>query len=348
MAPTALITGISGQDGSYMAELLLGKGYDVHGLVRRSTSLDRSHIDHLKQPRLFLHDGDMTDSEGLKRLIEITRPDEVYNLATQRHAQIAFDQPENVGETDGLGAARLLEAIQTATIKPRFFQASTSEMFGTAPLPQNEATPFRPLNPYAIAKLYAHWMTVMYREAYGLFACTGILFNHESPRRHENFVTRKVTRGIAMILAGKVAKLQFGNLESRRDWGHARDYVEAMWLMLQEPNPDDYVIASGESRSVRDFIDTAFSLVGLDWRSYVEVDKTYLRPTDAPELRGDASKAARVLGWKPKTSFAELVHEMVVQDLLLEGIDPARHMRSEKTSHAGPAPDRLVRRRAGV
>jgi GDPmannose 4,6-dehydratase len=336
MAQKALITGVTGQDGSYLAEFLLDKGYEVHGVVRRSSSMNRSRIDHLQHAnpnhpegaKFVLHYGDMTDSGGLNRLVKTVRPDEVYNLAAQSHVQISFDQPEYTGDTDGIGTTRLLEAIRTTGLSVRFYQASTSEMFGMSPPPQSETTPFRPRSPYAIAKLYAHWMTINYREAHGLYACNGLLFNHESPRRGENFVTRKVTRGIAQILAGKLDKLRVGNLDSKRDWGHARDYVGAMWLMLQQDEPDDYVIASGVARSVQDFVQAAFDFVDLDWQKYVVVDKAYMRPADVPDLCGDATKAATKLGWKPTTSFDQLVHEMLEHDLALEGVDPAKHLRN--------------------
>jgi GDPmannose 4,6-dehydratase len=335
MAQRALVTGITGQDGSYLAEFLLGKGYEVHGVVRRSSSMNRGRIDHLQHAnpshaegsRFVLHYGDMTDSGGLNRLVKTIRPDEIYNLAAQSHVQISFDQPEYTGDTDGIGTTRLLEAIRTTGQPGRFYQASTSEMFGMSAPPQSESTPFRPRSPYAISKLYAHWMTVNYREAHHLHASSGILFNHESPRRGENFVTRKVTRGIAQIVAGKLDKLRMGNLDAKRDWGHALDYVRAMWLMLQQDEGDDYVIASGVARSVKDFVDTAFGLVGLDWKKYVEVDRAYMRPTDVPELRGDATKAEKKLGWKPSISFGELVHEMLEHDLKLEGVDPAKHLK---------------------
>lgn len=334
MPNIALITGITGQDGSYLAELLLSKGYEVHGVVRRSSSMNRGRIDHLQHAnpshpegsRFVLHYGDMTDSGGLNRLVKTVRPSEIYNLAAQSHVQISFDQPEYTGDADGLGTTRLLEAIRTSGLPTRFYQASTSEMFGLTPPPQSETSPFHPRSPYAIAKLYAHWMTLNYREAHQLFACSGILFNHESPRRGENFVTRKVTRGIAQILAGKTDKLRLGNLDSKRDWGHARDYVEAMWLMLQQDEADDYVIASGVTRSVREFVEIAFAAAGLDWNKYVVVDEAFLRPAEVHELRGDPSKAARILGWKPKTSFDELVHEMLEHDMELEGINPAEHL----------------------
>jgi len=334
MAKTALITGITGQDGSYLAELLLGKGYEVHGVVRRSSTMNRGRIDHLQHSnpshpegsKFVLHYGDMTDSGGLNRLVKTVRPDEIYNLAAQSHVAISFDQPEYTGDADGLGTTRLLEAIRTMGLPTRFYQASTSEMFGLSPAPQSETTPFHPRSPYAVAKLYAHWMTVNYREAHSLFACSGILFNHESPRRGENFVTRKVTRGIGQILAGKADQVRLGNMDAKRDWGHARDYVEAMWLMLQQDKADDYVIATGEMRSVRDFVAAAFAMVSLDWQKYVVVDEAYMRPAEVHELRGDASKAMKVLGWKPKTTFDELVREMLENDLDAEGVDASQHL----------------------
>ena len=340
MAKTALITGITGQDGSYLAELLLGKGYEVHGVVRRSSTMNRGRIDHLQHAnpshpegsKFLLHYGDMTDSGGLNRLVKTVRPDEIYNLAAQSHVGISFDQPEYTGDADGLGTTRLLEAIRTMGLPTRFYQASTSEMFGLSPAPQSETTPFHPRSPYAVAKLYAHWMTVNYREAHGLFACGGILFNHESPRRGENFVTRKITRGIGLILSGRSDKLRLGNMEAKRDWGHARDYVEAMWLMLQQEEADDYVIATGEMRSVREFVEAAFGMAGLDWHKYVETDQAYMRPADVNELRGDASKAMRVLGWKPTTTFDELVREMLESDLTLEGVDPTKHLTKQAAS----------------
>jgi GDPmannose 4,6-dehydratase len=302
--------------------------------------MNRGRIDHLQHsnpgqaqgPRFVLHYGDMTDSGGLNRLVKTVRPDEIYNLAAQSHVQISFDQPEYTGDTDGIGTTRLLEAIRTTGLSVRFYQASTSEMFGLSSPAQSETTPFRPRSPYAIAKLYAHWMTINYREAHRLFACSGILFNHESPRRGENFVTRKVTRGIAQILAGRLDKLRMGNLDAKRDWGHARDYVRAMWLMLQQDEADDYVVASGVARSVQDFVQAAFSLAGLEWHRYVEIDKAYIRPADVPELRGDATRAATKLGWKPTTSFDQMVHEMLEHDLQLEGVDPATHLRKPPTS----------------
>ena len=335
MTKTALITGITGQDGSYLAELLLGKGYAVHGVVRRSSTMNRGRIDHLQHAnpshaegsRFVLHYGDMTDSGGLNRLVKAVRPDEIYNLAAQSHVQVSFDQPEYTGDADGLGTTRLLEAIRTSGAPTRFYQASTSEMFGSTPPPQSERSPFYPRSPYAASKLYAHWMTVNYREAHSLFACSGILFNHESPRRGENFVTRKITRGIAQILAAKTDKLRLGTLDSKRDWGHARDYVLAMWLILQQDSPDDYVIATGEMRSVREFLTAAFGMAGLEWSKYVVEDEAYLRPAEVHELRGDATKALKNLGWKPQTSFNDLVYEMLENDLALEGVNPVEHLR---------------------
>ena len=342
MTKRALITGITGQDGSYLAELLLGKGYEVHGVVRRSSTMNRGRIDHLEHAhpthlagaRFTLHYGDMTDSGGLNRLIMTVEPDEIYNLAAQSQVHISFDQPEYTGNTDGLGTTRLLEAIRATGRPTRFYQASTSEMFGLTPPPQNESTPFHPRSPYGVAKLYAHWMTVNYREAYGIFACSGILFNHESPRRGENFVTRKVTRGIAAILSRRSQKLRLGNLEAKRDWGHARDYVEAMWLMLQQGKPDDYVIATGIQRSIRQLAEVAFAMVGLDWQDYVEVDQAYFRPAEVPDLCGDAAKAKRQLGWRPRITFEEMIREMLEADLSAAGLEPDRflHEPSAKAS----------------
>ena len=335
VAPRALITGITGQDGSYLAELLLEKGYEVHGVVRRSSSMNRSRIDHLEHAhpshlegaRFTLHYGDMTDSGGLNRLVMTVQPDEIYNLAAQSQVHISFDQPEYTGNTDGLGTTRLLEAIRATGRGTRFYQASTSEMFGLTPPPQNEQTPFHPRSPYGVSKVYAHWMTVNYREAYDMFACSGILFNHESPRRGENFVTRKVTRGVAAIVAQRSTKLRLGNLDAKRDWGHARDYVQAMWLMLQQDEPDDYVIATGVQWSIRQLAELAFGLVGLDWQAYVEVDKAYFRPAEVPDLRGDPAKARAKLGWRPKITFAEMIREMLEFDLAAAGLKPEAHLR---------------------
>ncbi len=322
----ALITGITGQDGSFLSEFLLDKGYEVHGIIRRSSSLNTSRIDHLYQDphlpntRLFLHYGDLTDGSTLRRILEISQPDEVYNLGAQSHVRVSFDEPQYTVDTVALGTLRLLEAIREyqkrTGIQVRFYQAGSSEMYGLVQeIPQSEKTPFYPRSPYACAKVYAHWQTVNYREAYELFACNGILFNHESERRGETFVTRKITRAIANIVHKKQNKLYLGNLESRRDWGYAKDYVQAMWLMLQQPEPDDYVIATGETHSVREFLETAFGYVNLRWEDYVEIDARYFRPTEVELLIGDASKARQKLGWTPKVSFAELVQIMVDADL---------------------------------
>jgi GDPmannose 4,6-dehydratase len=324
----ALISGITGQDGSYLAELLLGKGYEVHGLVRRSSSFSTGRIEHLyRDPheegvRLFLHYSDLSDSSSLITTLNRVKPDEVYNLGAQSHVKVSFDMPEFTADSTGMGALRLLEAIRHADWPVRFYQAGSSEMFGkVSERPQTERTPFYPRSPYAVAKLFAHWMTIQYREAYGLFGTNGILFNHESPRRGATFVTRKITRGVASILAGAESKLYLGNLDAKRDWGYAPEYVEAMWLMLQHDQPDDFVIATGEMHSVRDFVELAFSLVGLDWQSYVEIDPRYFRPTEVDELCGDASKARRVLGWSPKTSFADIIRRMLEADLAERGLD---------------------------
>ncbi len=335
----ALITGVTGQDGSYLAELLLAKGYEVHGLIRRSSSFSTGRIDHLyRDPhepdvRFFLHYSDLTDSSSLVTWLNRIRPDEVYNLGAQSHVAVSFEMPEFTADTAGMGALRLLEAVRHADWPIRFYQAGSSEMFGkVAESPQNERTPFYPRSPYAVAKVFAHWMTVQYREAYGLFAANGIMFNHESPRRGETFVTRKVTRGVASILAGRSDKLYLGNLDARRDWGYAPEYVAAMWQMLQQPEPDDFVIATGETRTVREFVVAAFGLVGLDWEKYVEIDARYFRPTEVDELCGDASKAAGVLGWRPRTTFDELVRIMLEADLRDAGLDPSDHLATAPTS----------------
>ena len=322
MAKKALITGITGQDGSYLAELLLEKGYEVHGVIRRASTFNTSRIDHLYQDphingvQLFLHYGDIADSTNLIKLLYRVQPDEVYHLAAQSHVRVSFDIPEYTGDVTGLSTVRLLEAIRETGLTSKFYQASSSEMFGQATeVPQRETTPFHPRSPYAVAKVYAYWATVNYRESYGTFACNGILFNHESPRRGETFVTRKITRGVARISAGLDKKLYLGNLDAKRDWGYAREYVAAMWLMLQQDEPDDYVIATGETHSVRDFLEEAFARVGLDWRVYVEIDPNYYRPAEVDVLVGDWSKAKKQLGWEPKTSFKELVALMVDADL---------------------------------
>ena len=329
----ALVTGITGQDGSYLAELLLAKGYEVHGLIRRSSSFTTGRIDHLYQDphesgtRLFLHYADLTDPSSLFSHLHQVKPDEVYNLGAQSHVKVSFEVPEFTADSVGMGTLRLLEAIRTASWPIRYYQAGSSEMYGSAPAPQNEGTPFQPRSPYAIAKLFAHWMTIQYRDAYGIHASNGILFNHESPRRGGTFVTRKVTRGIAAILAGTEEHLYLGNLEARRDWGYAPEYVEAMWRMLQQDTPDDYVVATGEMHSVQELVEVAFGLVGLDWETYVRIDERYFRPTEVDELCGDASKAARVLGWRPTITFAGLVRLMLEADLREAGLDPAAVMR---------------------
>ena len=334
-AKRALITGVTGQDGSYLADLLLGKGYEVHGLIRRSSGFATARIDHLyadpHEPDvgLRLHYGDMLDAGSLRRLIEDARPDEIYNLAAQSHVRVSFDMPEFTAKTIVDGTTSLLEAIRQSGVSTRFYQAGSSEMFGNAPeTPQRESTPFRPRSPYAAAKVGAHMMTFTYREAYGLFACNGILFNHESPRRGPTFVTRKITRGIAEILSGKADAIYLGDLEPRRDWGYAPEYVEAMWLMLQQDEPEDYVIATGESHSVREFLDEAFRLVALDPAQYTRFDAAYLRPADLEELIGDASKARERIGWQPRTTFHELVRTMVAADLEAVGLEAGKYLRA--------------------
>lgn len=323
----ALITGVTGQDGSYLAELLLSKGYEVHGIIRRSSVFNTSRIDHLyqdphdPQARLFLHYGDLTDGTGLRRILEKVQPDEVYNLAAQSHVKVSFEQPEYTADVVATGTLRLLEALRdymkVSGKDVRIYQAGSSEMFGASPPPQNERTPFYPRSPYAVSKVAAYWYAVNYREAYGMFICNGILFNHESPRRGETFVTRKITRAVGRIKMGLQKKLYLGNLEARRDWGYAGDYAEAMWLMLQQPEPDDYVIATGESHSVREFLEEAFTYAGLDWRDYVEIDPRYFRPTEVDDLQGDPTKAREKLGWRPRVTFKELVRMMVDHDLEL-------------------------------
>ncbi len=333
MVKKALITGITGQDGSYLAEFLLEKGYEVHGVVRRSSSNNLLRLSHL--PQLVLHQGDLADSASLKRVVEAAQPDEVYNLAAMSHVKISFEMPEYTADVDGVGVLRLLETIFHACPQARFYQASTSELFGKVrETPQNETTPFHPRSPYGVAKLYAFWATVNYKEAYGLYACNGILFNHESPRRSETFVTRKITQGVAKIKAGVEEKLILGNLDAKRDWGYAKDYVEGMWLMLQQPHPDDYVLATGRTTSVRRFVELAFENVGIkvEWngkgleekgidketgKTVVEISPDYFRPAEVDLLVGDASKALKQLGWKPKTTIEQLVCLMVQADLAL-------------------------------
>ncbi|KQY56165.1 GDP-mannose 4,6 dehydratase [Aeromicrobium sp. Root495] len=321
--PRAFITGITGQDGSYLAELLLDKGYDVHGLVRRSSSFNRGRIDGLRtsHPRaadaLHLHYGDMTDGVSLVNLVAAVRPDEIYNLAAQSHVKVSFEMPEYTASADAIGPVRLLEAMRASAPQARFYQASTSEMFGASQPPQSESTAFYPRSPYGAAKLYAHWMTVNYREAYGLHAVSGILFNHESPRRGESFVTRKITRGVAQIKLGQQERLVLGNLDAVRDWGFAREYVEGMWLMLQQDEPDTYVLGTGAGFSVRQFCETAFSHVGLDWQDHVDHDDRYERPTEVDALIADPSKATEKLGWTATTHAADLARLMVDADLAL-------------------------------
>jgi GDPmannose 4,6-dehydratase len=335
--PRALITGITGQDGSYLAELLLEKGYEVHGLIRRSSSINTGRIDHLYEDphvpdrRLILHHGDMSDSAHLARLIDEVRPREVYNLAAQSHVKVSFEAPEYTSDVDALGTLRLLEAISHCDPSIRLYQASTSELFGSAPPPQNEKTPFHPRSPYGVSKIFAYWIVVNYREAYGMFASNGILFNHESPRRGETFVTRKVTRAVARIAAGRQDAVYLGNLDAKRDWGYAPDYVRAMWMMLQQPAPMDLVFSTGEQHSVREFAELAFRLVGLDWEKYVRIDRAYLRPAEVDTLLGDSTRARDVLGWKPAVSFAELVRLMVEADLKAEGLDPHKVMKPQET-----------------
>lgn len=320
----ALITGITGQDGSYLAELLLEKGYEVHGIIRRASTFNTGRIDHLyKDPhingvRLLLHYGDIADSTNLIKLLYRIQPEEVYHLAAQSHVRVSFDIPEYTGDVTALSTIRLLEAIRETGVGSRFYQASSSEMFGKVlEVPQRETTPFYPRSPYGAAKVYAYWATVNYRESYDLFACNGILFNHESPRRGETFVTRKITRAVARIKAGQQSKLYLGNLDAQRDWGYAKEYVTAMWLMLQQDKPEDYVIATGETHSVRDFLTEAFSYADLDWQEYVELDEKYLRPAEVDLLVGDASKARDILGWEPSTTFKELVRLMVDADMAI-------------------------------
>jgi GDPmannose 4,6-dehydratase len=351
----ALITGITGQDGSYLAEFLLNKGYEVHGIKRRSSTFNTQRIDHIyidphvSGAKLFLHYGDLSDPGIITEILWKIQPDEVYHLGAQSHVRVSFDMPEYTGDITGLGTVRILEAIRRSGIKTKFFQASSSEMFGATPPPQNEKTPFYPRSPYAAAKVYAYWITVNYREAYKIFACNGILFNHESPRRGETFVTRKITRGLANILLGRQNKIYLGNLNAKRDWGFAPEYVEAMWLMLQQEEPDDYVIGTGESHSVREFVEKAFNYVGieLEWKGkdlnekgliksvsnkwnnilksgdvVIEVDPKYFRPTEADHLKADITKARKKLGWEPRTTFEELIKIMVDYDMKLFGLEP--------------------------
>jgi GDPmannose 4,6-dehydratase len=334
MTKTALITGITGQDGSYLAEFLLEKGYVVHGIVRRSSSFNTGRIQHIFQDiheenvRLYLHYGEATDASRLEQVISEAQPDEIYNLAAQSHVKVSFDEPLYTADVVALGALRLMEAIRRVGMekKIRFYQASSSEMFGkVVETPQNENTPFNPRSPYACAKVYVHYQLRNYREAYGMHASSGILFNHESPRRGGTFVTRKITSALARIVKGETNRLFLGNLDAKRDWGYAKDYVEAMWLMLQQPSGDDYVVATGESRSVREFLDEAFGLVNLDWHDYVMIDHRLLRPTEVDYLRGDPTKARTKLGWKPRTDFKQLVKIMVKHDLEQQDVDASSY-----------------------
>ena len=338
----ALITGATGQDGSHLIEHLLSLGYEVHGVIRRASTFNTHRLDHIYQDphesgvRLRLHYGDLTDGSQISRLIRIVEPDEIYNLAAQSHVAVSFQQPEYTGNVDALGVIRLLEAIREAKIETRLYQAGTSEMFGDSPPPQSETTPFRPRSPYAAAKVYAHWMVANYREAYGLFAVNGILFNHEGERRGETFVTRKITRAVARIAGGHQDKLYLGNLDAARDWGYAKDYVKAMHLMLQAEAPDDYVVGTGEAHTVREFCQRAFAAVGLDWEPFVEVDPEYFRPTEVEYLKADPTKAREALGWKPETTFEELVDLMVERDLADVGltIDRAAGQAAERFPEA--------------
>ncbi len=349
----ALLTGITGQDGSYLSELLLEKGYEVHGIIRRTSTFNTDRIDHIYEDphvegaQLFLHYGDLTDGTTLRRILEEVQPDEVYNLGAQSHVRVSFDAPEYTVDAVGMGSLRLLEATrdyqQRTGREVRYYQAGSSEMYGKVmEVPQTETTPFYPRSPYACAKLYAHWQTVNYRESYGMFACNGILFNHESPRRGETFVTRKITRALARIIAGQQKKLFMGNLDSKRDWGYAKDYVRAMWLMLQQEQPDDYVVATGETYSCKEFLDIAFGYVNLDWKNYVEFDERYLRPAEVDLLIGDPTKAKQKLGWEPSVTFEGLVHLMVDADLKALGLPTPNNGGSSKVEDYATIRNALV------
>ncbi len=344
--PTALITGVTGQDGSYLAEFLLAKGYNVHGIIRRASTFNTDRIEHLyRDPhdpdaRLRLHYGDLTDSTGLRVLLERVQPDEIYNLGAQSHVRVSFDQPEYTADVVALGTLRLLEAVRDYQARTdrrvRFYQAGSSEMFGNAPPPQHERTPFAPRSPYGVAKAYAYWQTVNYREAYGIFAANGILFNHESERRHETFVTRKITRAATRIALGLQSTIYLGNLDARRDWGYAPDYVEAMWMILQHPQPDDFVIATGISHSVREFLVAVFAHLNLPWEKHIVIDPRYFRPTDVDHLRGDAAKARGELGWQPRTSFEDLVRIMVEHDIDLARAEHTLKNAGHRVGPRGP------------
>lgn len=344
----ALITGITGQDGSYLAELLLAKGYEVHGLIRRASTFNTSRIDHLyvdpHQPgaRLFLHYGDLSDSSQLTNLIYNIQPDEIYHLGAQSHVRVSFDIPEYTGDITALGTTRILEAIRRSGVKSKFYQASSSEMFGNSPPPQDESTPFHPRSPYAAAKVYAYWMTVNYRQGYNLFASNGILFNHESPRRGQTFVTRKITRAIAEILAGRQQYLYLGNLKAKRDWGYAPEYLEAMWLILQQEEPDDYVLGTGECHSVQEFLEESFSYAGLEWREHVKIDPRYFRPTEVEQLIANPAKAKQKLGWSPGVTFKELVRIMVDADMEAVGLAPRGEGKTVLTRHNLNVSDRAL------
>jgi GDPmannose 4,6-dehydratase len=328
MPKRALITGITGQDGSYLTEWLLAHDYEVHGVIRRASSFNTGRLDHIYQDphapdkRLYLHYGDLSCSEQLNNLIYNVEPEEIYHLGAQSHVKVSFEAPEFTGDITGLGTTRILEAVRRSGIKTRFYQASSSEMFGNAPAPQNELTPFLPRSPYAAAKVYSYWMTVNYREAYGIFASNGILFNHESPRRGETFVSRKISRAVASILAGKQSKLYLGNLQARRDWGYTPEYVEAIWRILQQPAPGDYVVGTGETHTVQEFVEEAFGYVNLDWKERVEVDPRYFRPTEVDNLQADATKIRRELQWEPRVTFTELVRIMIDADMEHAGLKP--------------------------
>ncbi len=343
---TALLTGITGQDGSYLSEFLISQGYEVHGIIRRTSTFNTDRIDHMyvdphnENARLFLHYGDLTDGTTLRRILEEVKPVEIYNLGSQSHVKVSFDSPEYTVDSVGMGALRLLEAIrdyqQRTGIEVRFYQAGSSEMFGKVQhVPQSENTPFYPRSPYACAKVYAHWQTINYRESYDLFACNGILFNHESPRRGETFVTRKITRAVARIVAGTQQKLYLGNLDSKRDWGYAKDYVRAMWLMLHQDTPDDYVVATGETHSIREFLELAFSYVNLNWQDYVAFDKRYLRPAEVDLLIGDPTKANQKLAWKPSIDFPGLVKLMIDADLAAVGLATSDGVEAQKAKLDG-------------
>lgn len=344
----ALITGITGQDGSYLAEFLLNKGYEVHGIIRRASTFNTSRIDHIfvdpheTNVRLLLHYGDLSNSEQISNAMYNIQPDEIYHLGAQSHVRVSFDMPEYTGDIIALGTTRLLEAIRRSGIKTKFYQASSSEMFGSSAPPQNESTPFHPRSPYAAAKVYAFWMAVNYREGYGLYTCNGILFNHESPRRGETFVTRKTTRAIAHIIAGTQSHLYLGNLEAKRDWGYAPEYVNAMWLMLQQDKPEDYVVGTGETHSVREFVEEAFGYAGLDWKEYVKIDPRYIRPTETEVLIADSSKARRELGWEPKVTFKELVRIMIDADMEALELEPPGEGKAILVKHGLDMVDRAL------